>query len=47
MPDEHAVLLERDGRGPQHPPDGWSELNAEYQRRFEITPEEATPIPQM
>jgi uncharacterized protein YndB with AHSA1/START domain len=32
---------------PQQPPDGWSELNAEYQRRFEITPGDATPIPRM
>jgi len=30
----------------QHPPAGWSELNAEYQQRFAIAPEEATPPPQ-
>jgi uncharacterized protein YndB with AHSA1/START domain len=26
-------------------PDGWSELNDDYQRRFGITPEQATPVP--
>ncbi len=26
-------------------PDGWSELNAEYERRFGIPPEKATPAP--
>jgi uncharacterized protein YndB with AHSA1/START domain len=28
-------------------PEGWSELNAEYQRRFGIAPEQATPIPEL
>jgi uncharacterized protein YndB with AHSA1/START domain len=47
-----ALARHTDGRepavrgGPQQPPDGWSELNAEYQRRFGIAPEDATPIPQ-
>jgi uncharacterized protein YndB with AHSA1/START domain len=26
-------------------PGGWSELNADYQRRFGIAPEDATPVP--
>jgi len=28
-------------------PKGWSELNAEYQRRFGIAPEDATPVPEL
>jgi uncharacterized protein YndB with AHSA1/START domain len=28
-------------------PDGWAELNDDYQRRFGIAPEQATPIPPM
>jgi uncharacterized protein YndB with AHSA1/START domain len=28
-----------------HVPDGWSELNGEYQQRFGISPDEATPPP--
>jgi hypothetical protein len=32
---------------PQHLPGGWSELNADYQRRFGIAPEQATPVPRM
>ena len=32
---------------PQRLPGGWSELNADYQRRFGIAPEQATPVPRM
>jgi uncharacterized protein YndB with AHSA1/START domain len=28
-------------------PAGWSELNEDYQRRFGIAPEEATPVPEL
>ena len=28
-------------------PEGWAELNADYQRRFGISPEEATPVPDL
>lgn len=28
-------------------PEGWSELNGEYQRRFGIDPQEATPVPKV
>jgi uncharacterized protein YndB with AHSA1/START domain len=28
-------------------PDGWSELNGEYQQRFGISPEQATPPPEL
>jgi uncharacterized protein YndB with AHSA1/START domain len=35
----------RGGEQERHIPDGWSELNDEYQRRFEIPPELATPVP--
>lgn len=31
----------------QRLPQGWSELNAEYQQRFAIPPEKATPPPQL
>jgi uncharacterized protein YndB with AHSA1/START domain len=32
-------------QGDQRIPDGWAELNADYQRRFGISPEQATPPP--
>jgi uncharacterized protein YndB with AHSA1/START domain len=32
---------------PERLPDGWSELNEDYQRRFGISPEQATPVPGM
>jgi hypothetical protein len=38
VPEDHARLSERDG---------WSELNAEYQRRFGISAQEATPLPRV
>ena len=28
-------------------PEGWRELNESYQRRFGISPEEATPVPEL
>jgi len=28
-------------------PEGWSELNEDYQRRFGIAPEQATPVPEL
>jgi uncharacterized protein YndB with AHSA1/START domain len=33
--------------GSKQPPDGWSELNRDYEERFDIAPERATPPPQM
>ena len=33
------------GGGSAEPPPEWQELNAEYQRRFGIPPEKATPVP--
>ncbi len=31
----------------QHLPEGWSELNEDYQRRFGIAPDEATRVPEL
>jgi uncharacterized protein YndB with AHSA1/START domain len=36
-----------EGMGHERPPSAWTELNEEYQRRFGIAPEEATPVPPM
>jgi hypothetical protein len=53
MPEKHATLEEVDGRPAlrferalPHPPERvWKALTAEYQGRFGISPEEATPPP--
>jgi uncharacterized protein YndB with AHSA1/START domain len=40
--------LQRPRRGSEpHLPEGWSELNREYQQRFGITPGQATPPPKL
>jgi uncharacterized protein YndB with AHSA1/START domain len=36
-----------DRGSPERLPGGWSELNADYQQRFGIAPEQATPVPRM
>jgi uncharacterized protein YndB with AHSA1/START domain len=36
-----------EGMAEQRLPDGWTELNGEYQQRFGISPEQATPVPRM
>lgn len=46
-----ALVLEGrptpEGGSAESPPEGWRELNADYQRRFGIDPAQATPIPPM
>jgi uncharacterized protein YndB with AHSA1/START domain len=36
-----------EGMAHERLPDGWTELNGEYQERFGISPEQATPVPPM
>jgi uncharacterized protein YndB with AHSA1/START domain len=41
-----ALDGEREARPDEHRvPEGWDELNADYQQRFGISPEQATPVP--